>query len=654
VTPLLAVHTVETRIERQLFDEAPNVGRLSVSGKDLSVAPRFFSEADLLRTIQLLPGVEARNDFNAGMNVRGGESDQNLVLLDGYPIYNPFHLGGLFGTFIEPMVGRVDLFTGAFPAAYGNRLSSVLDVRSAEETRSQVHGTANVSLIASTASLGSSIQDGRGSWMIGGRRTYIDLATKLLAPDELPYDFQDGQAHLRYEFTNGLRVQMTAYTGHDALDFTKTADSELVSWGNRVIGATVGKTFDDRPRILGIPLGDSAVVEQRVSTTLFDAHINLGNGVLTINAPVRDTRISGLVASFAAKHTRTIGYELATQRFRYETNQAVPFLPADSQAQHMYSGSAYFDDLWRVSPSLMITGGARLDAVTGRGWWRITPRVSAKYFINKDLALTAGVGEYAQWVRSLQREEIPIRPLDLWVGSGRDWPVSLARHYILGTEGWINKNRGFRVEAFLKTYHDLLEPNPLDDAQKTGDEFLFLRGRSYGADVMLRQFQTGRFNGWLAYTFAVNTRTAVDGTVFHPAQDRRHDLNLVGSWQYTRYTLGARYNFATGTPYSYVVGSYRQQTYDPVTHQYTTSDTPQFLTNERNGERLPPTQRLDLSVTRNGHLWGAAVSPYLSIVNATNAQNVLLYWFDYQHRPPIRQELHQLSIVPTFGVSIAW
>ena len=432
------------------------------------------------------------------------------------------------------------------------------------------------------------------------------------------------------------------------------ADSEVVSWGNRVIGATVGKTFDIAPHILGIPLGDSVVVEQRVSSSSFDAHINVGNGVLTIDAPVRDARIGGLVASFTAKHARTIGYELATQRFRYESNQVVPFLPADSQAQHMYSGSAYFDDLWRASPSLMITAGARLDAVTGRGWWRVTPRVSAKYFINKDLAVTAGVGEYAQWVRSLQREEVPIRPLDLWVGSGRDWPVSLARHYIVGTEGWINKNRGFRVEAFLKTYHDLLEPNPLDDAQQTGDEFLFLRGRSYGADVMLRQFQTGRFNGWLAYTFAVNTRTSVDGTVFHPAQDRRHDLNLVGSWQYTRYTLGARYNFATGTPYSYIVGSYSQQTYDPVTHQYTNGDIPQFLTHERNGERLPPTQRLDLSVTRNGHLWGAAVSPYLSIVNATNAQNVLLYGFDYQHRPPIRQTLHQLSIVPTFGVSVAW
>lgn len=654
VTSLPAVRTIDTRIERQIFDEAPNVGRLSVSGKDLSGAPRFFSEADLLRTIQLLPGVEARNDFNAGMNVRGGESDQNLVLLDGYPIYNPFHLGGLFGTFIEPTVGRVDLFTGAFPAAYGGRLSSVLDVRSAEEVREGLHGTANISLIASTGSLGSSFHETRGSWMIAGRRTYIDKMVSLLTPNEVPYDFRDVQGHFRYEFANGIRAQMTAYAGHDALEYSSVGNTEVVGWGNRVIGATVARTFDNAPRFLGISLGDSAVVQQRASMSLFDVNINLGNGLFIVNAPVRDGRVGGLVAAFTEKHTRTLGYELASQSFRYRTNQVLPLFPADSQGQQMRSASAYFDDLWRVSPSLMITAGARFDAVSGRGWWRITPRASAKYFINPNVAITAAVGEYSQWVRSQQREEIPVRPLDLWAGSGRDWPVSTARHYVLGTEGWINRNRGFRVEAFLKTYHDLLEPNPYDDAQKLGDEFLFLRGKSYGADFMLRQFQVGHFSGWLAYTFAVNTRTSVDGTRFIPAQDRRHDINLVGSWRYTRYTLGARYNLATGTPYSYVTGSYERATYDPVTHNYTGGDIPNFIIPSRNGERLPSTHRIDLSVTRNGHLWGAAVSPYLSIVNATNAHNVFTYIFDYTQRPPIRGTLHQLSIVPTIGMSIAW
>src|SRR5689334_5278131 len=117
VTTLAPVRSEATRIERQIFEQAPAIGRISLGVDEIKAAPRFFSEADILRTVQLLPGVEAKNDFSAGMNVRGGESDQNLVLLDGYPIYNPFHLGGLFGTFVEPMVGRVEVFTGAFPAS---------------------------------------------------------------------------------------------------------------------------------------------------------------------------------------------------------------------------------------------------------------------------------------------------------------------------------------------------------------------------------------------------------------------------------------------------------------------------------------------------------------------------------------------------------
>ena len=655
ITVLPGMRTEQQRLERELFDSKPNVGRLSVGAKDLSAAPKFFSEADLLRTIQLLPGVEARNDFSASMNVRGGESDQNLVLLDGHPIYNPFHFGGLFGTFIEPMVGRVDLFTGAFPAPYGNRLSSVLDVRSAEEARSGLHGTANVSLIASTASLGSSIRDGRGTWMLGGRRTYIDKAVELLTPERVPYDFQDAQGHFAYAFASGMRVAVTGYAGHDRFLYREGRDTQQFSWGNRLLGANIGRSFTNAPRLLGIPLGDSAVVEQRASASAFDADVFLGNGILTIHTPVRDMRVGGFLAGFRERHTTTFGYELATQGFRYESNFALPILPADSQAQHMLSASLYADDVWRPNESWLVDAGVRLDAVTGYGWWGLSPRLSAKYFYTPDLAFTAAVGHYAQWVRSLAREEVPIRPLDFWVGSAENWPVSRARHYALGSEGWMGGDRGFRVEAFLKTYQDLLEPNPEDDAQRTGDEFLFLKGRSYGFDVMLRQFQKARFSGWAAYTFAINRRTSISGKNFYPAQDRRHDLNLVGSWRHTRYDFSARYNFATGTPYSFVAGSFDRLRYDPETREYQgRSDVPQFLVNERNGARLPPTQRLDLSVTRNGHIRGVAVSPYLSIVNSTNAKNVFTYVFDYQSRPPKRTTLHQLSIVPTIGVSVAW
>src|SRR5690348_10336657 len=170
---LPTVHTEAPRTERRLFETAPNVSVLSVTARDLGRAPRFFAEADVLRALQLMPGVEARNDYNAGMNVRGGEADQNLILLDGYPVYNPFHFGGLFGTFIDPTIARVDMRTGGFPAQFGGRLSSVLNVRSTEDDRRGLHGTTEVSLVASTLSLGGALGAG-GSWLVAGRRTHAD------------------------------------------------------------------------------------------------------------------------------------------------------------------------------------------------------------------------------------------------------------------------------------------------------------------------------------------------------------------------------------------------------------------------------------------------------------------------------------------------
>jgi hypothetical protein len=655
VTTLGPMRTEAARLERQIFEQAPAVGRISLGVDEIKAAPRFFSEADLLRTVQLLPGVEAKNDFSAGMNVRGGESDQNLVLLDGYPIYNPFHLGGLFGTFVEPMVGRVEVFTGAFPASYGNRLSSVLDVRSAIEAREGIHGTANISLIASQMSLGSSFAAGTGTWKVAARRTYIDRAVKMLTPEEMPYDFRDLQGHVAREFSNGVRAAVTLYAGHDRFDYTDSVGTWGFEWGNRVFGTTVGRTFQG-PTLFGRSLGDSMAVEQRASVSTFDADVQLGS-VIEIHSPVRDWRTSGVYAFFSPKHTRSVGWEVARQRLRYNSNFEFPIFPSDTESYNVRSASAHFNDLWRPNEKWVVDGGARLDVVHSIGWAGVSPSLSAKYFVNPNLAITGGVGQYAQWVRSLAREEVPIRPLDFWVASNEQWPVSRARHFIIGTEGWIDRHKAFRVEAFYKTYKDLLERNPVDDAQRDDDNNRVLRGSSIGADFLLRRLRSDRFTGWIAYTFAINSRRDSAGNKFAPSQDRRHDVNLVGNWQYRKYTLAARYNFATGTPYTYLTGSYTRLRFNPGTGEYEERDDgpPQFLASERNGARLPATQRFDVSIMRNGHIRKTAVAPYLSVVNAMNIKNVFTYVFDYTAYPvPTRVTLHQLSIVPTIGVAISW
>jgi hypothetical protein len=651
---LPAMHTDTTRIERRLFESRPNVSTLSITGRELRSAPRFFAEADVLRSLQLMPGVEARNDYSAGMNVRGGEADQNLILLDGYPVYNPFHFGGLFGTFIDPAVGRVDMLTGGFPAPYGGRLSSVLNVRSAEDDRGGIHGTTEVSFIASTLSLGGALGSG-GSWLLAGRRTYADQAVNLVKKNAFPYHFFDLEGHVAHTLPLGLRFSATAYGGDDLLHFNSTNEGERqhVLWGNRVVGGTLSRAFTSVPALFG----DSVVAEQRVSQSLFDLATQISGGGFSLNSKVRDVRVGGVLTSYGPTHTRTIGYEVAGQRLSYSVNYPVPLFPTDSLRQRVRSVSAYADELWIPTASLMVEAGVRYDAIAGAHSSAIMPRLSVKYFLNKDLAVTAAVGEYGQWIRSLAREDIPLRAVDYWIGSDSLTPMSRARHYILGVERWLTPSRSLRVEGFYKRYSQLLEPNPFDDPQRRGDEFLPVKGWSTGGDLMLRQFDSGRFGGWIAYTYTLNSRVDSDGSRFFPSQDRRHDLNLVGSWHLPKYTLAARFNLATGTPFTRIVGQFDRIRYDPLTGNFTTrTDLPelQFLTGPRNGERLPLSQRLDVSVTHDWRPGGLTITPYLSVMNLYNAHNVFGYVFDYSNAPPKRVALPQLPIFPTLGLSVSW
>ena len=246
-------------------------------------------------------GVQARSDYTAGFNVRGGENDQNLVLLDGYPIYNPFHLGGLFSTFIDPTVGHVDLLRGGLPSRYGGRLSGVLDVQSADATRTDLTGAVEVSLVSSIGSIGRAFGDGSGSWMIAARRTYADAVVNLVHPGAFPYHFQDAQGHFT-KLLGGVRVSVTAYDGLDTAVDPKNPGTSS-NWGNAVVGATIEKSID-RPRVFGAALGDSAHVAQRASVTRFDSNFDEPEQIFHAVDRVTDRRLGGSVTLSAAR-TRT-------------------------------------------------------------------------------------------------------------------------------------------------------------------------------------------------------------------------------------------------------------------------------------------------------------------------------------------------------------
>ncbi len=656
-TELRAVRVQAQTTEREQFTRSPDPGLFAVRGEALKRVP-VIGEPDVLRVVQLMPGVVATNDFNAGYNVRGGESDQNLVLLDGYPIYNPFHLAGLFGTFIDETVGEFELMPGGFPARYGSRLSSVLSVTPKAEERSGVHGTVSASVLASTLSLGGTAR-GRTSWNVAARRTYADRFVALLSDQSLPYWFTDVQAHVKHRLDNGGTLSLTAYTGEDVLDGFLTGFSDSTSagtgglrfdWGNRVLGAAWEQPLG------AVAGGDSARVMQRLSHTGFGTTLDLGSGSLTLTNRVGEARAWGEVTRWRGRHETLLGYEWSAYRVRYDV--AAPAAGTEelfALRQRPTAGVLYVDHTVRAS-SLIARAGLRAETVTGTGWMGLSPRLSLKWFANEDLAFTLSGGRTTQWTPALRNEQAPVRLFDFWLTADRTTPVAQAWQTIGGVERWFDNRRMVRVEAYHKRYGSLPASNLFNDPAVRGDEFIVTTGTSYGVDVLLRQLEGGPLSGWLAYSYGVSARNGPEGR-FAPVQDRRHNLNLVGSWRPGgKWSYGVRLGLGTGTPFTDVEGQLVRRRYDGVTNSFSTDERAvdrEPIGGPRNAARYPLFQRLDVSATRTStgrRTW----APYVSLINAYNARNVFTYVFDYADNPPTRTTVSQFPILPTVGVSVAW
>ncbi|AHG90367.1 TonB-dependent receptor plug [Gemmatirosa kalamazoonensis] len=668
---LEAMRAEEHATERGQFERTPDPGAITLTGRAMRSVPSI-GEPDVLRAAQLLAGVVARNDYTAGYNVRGGESDQNLVLLDGIPVYNPFHLGGLFGTFIDQAVGSVDMLVGGFPAEYGGRLSSVLDVHTREPERAGVHGTVGVSMLTSSATLGGTVDDGRGAWTVGARRTYIDKVVGALTSKTLPYHFQDAQGSARWAVGGGT-LSLTAYAGSDDLggSFADFGDSSQAGggafafrWGNRLAGLAYRR-----------PLGggrwrDSARVSQRASVTAFSTLLDLGAGTIRFSDDLLEMQAAGQLLAWHGAHQPRVGYELSHLAIDYDVTSTGSGAALFTLRQRPTALSLYADDLWKPDDRLLARLGVRAEGVSGARWAGISPRASVRWFATPDLAFTVAAGQYAQWTHALRNEDVPVRIFDFWIASDRYTPVSTATHAIAGAERWFGARTFVRAEGYAKRYRHLVEPNDADDPAVRGDEFRGVHGWSYGADVLVRRLEGSRFSGWLAYGYGVGSRAhdalgdgaspggvlSTDEGAYWPAQDRRHNLNLVGSWKLGRgYVLGTRFGYGSGTPFTDVTGQIVRRLYDGSNNTWDTGVNrpgPEPVGGARNASRYPPFHRLDLGVTRTFVRGRTTWTPSLQLINVYNRQNTFVYAFDYQANPPTRTAISQFPLLPSVGLTV--
>ena len=648
---LSAVRTTGDRGARERFEQVPNVGAMSLGAAELKAVPAL-AERDVMRTVQFLPSVSATSDYAAGYSVRGGESDQNLILLDGIPIYSPYHLYGAFSTFPDAAVGSAEMLNGGFTAAHGGRLSSVLAITSANEPRPGVHGQVALSVLSASTTLGGSLPTLRTTWNASVRRTHADRIYPLITDKALPYHFRDEHVHISHQLASGGRVSFTGYDGVDHLA-GKTAETGnepaatvQYEWGNSAAGVTFLQ-----------PIGERFTVVQRASISRFKNRMDDGRGSRVFENKAVEWSLSGSADAQLQAHRVSVGYEYNRHLVRFR--DLAPKLTATLQSiyQSQFSVAGFVEDNWRVSEKLILRPGLRFEGVSVARWVGVSPRLSAKYFLTPDLALTAAASRHAQWMHSLQREDVPLRAFEMWIASDAHIPVATATHLVAGIERWVPSSRVIRVETFWKGYDNLAEPDPSDDPGRRGDEVRPVEGGTYGADLFVRQLEGARFGGWLAYTYAVAKRR--QGTQhFFPTQDRRHNLNVVTTYRLRGETrLAGRFGLASGTPYTPIAGEIVRRGYDPSSGYWDTGVP--TARNEpvgaaRNSGRYPLYHRLDLSIERTFRKGDARITPSLQLLNVYNRQNVFAYFFDYRSLPATRESVSQLPILPTIGLTVAF
>ena len=662
----VSISTAETR-ERSRFLETAGVTVREISQAELRLVPGL-AEADPIRAVEVLPGVVSTSDFTASFNVRGGSADQNLILLDGVPIFNPFHLGGIFSVFNADMVGRVELSSGGFPAEHGGRVSSLLLVESDPGTDDfSVRG--GVSLLAARVALGGrapSVMERtlglqRLKWRVSGRRSWFD---KL--PKSVPYHLTDYQGIVEGWTPGGSRIQITAYTGDDVFNLTDTSDDEDESfplraaweWGNDLIGVRWttprrdGGAFDVRA---GYTRFNSALAFPDFSDTEFSSGISQASlGAELEHAMGRQWTVKTGVSADRMTHLNLI----RSGGTRFTDNSGEGWL-----------GGVFAHTEWRGGLDWLVEAGLRADRwmpAAGDANIQVAPRVAFKrFFRGGDVALKAAAGRFTQFLHSARDDEVPIG-IDVWVLTGDLAPHIASDQIQVGVDAYFEGGWFASLETYERFFDGVTTFNPVDDPNRGNDDLLPGTGRSRGVDFFLRKTGDG-VTGWLSASWLRATRTFPDflsGRVpppdhtYPPIFDRRLDVDLV-----LRLPLpwglrgGARWNLGTGLPYTRPLGSFVYFSPQNVSGGRLTwqeEEANAMFLGQRNGTRYPSYHRLDLSTRRTFTFGWGTLTPHLDVLNVYNRKNVLFYFFDYTAETATRSGLSMFPILPTVGLEVTF
>ncbi|MCY4398682.1 MAG: TonB-dependent receptor [Gemmatimonadetes bacterium] len=649
---------------RVRFEESVGVTVQDINQDAMKAIPGL-AETDPIRVVEVLPGVSTVSDFSAAFNVRGGSADQNLILLDNVPIFNPFHLGGIFSVFNADMVGRAELRAGGFPAEYGGRVSSVLAIES-DAGDGETSVDAGVSLLATRVAVDGSLPDGAASalglattrWRVSGRRSYFDV---LLKPwTDFPYHLTDVQGVFEAWTKGGNRFRISTYTGRDVIDLADAGDSPLGitwGWGNDVVGATFTN-----------PMRGGGAMNVQASFSRFTTDFTFSDLETDFASDIQQATFRADLERRPTARTRWKS-GVALDRLEYDNSIVAGGTVFAEDTGNGWEAAAYSQLTWDPNSRWLVEGGLRIDRWVpdpGVSETTLSPRFAVKRFIrDRGAAIRLAGGRYSQFLHSLRDEEFPIG-IDIWVLAGDRAPRVFSDQLQFGIESLFGDDDEWfaSLEGYYRTFDGVITLNAAEDPNDDLDDLLAGDGSAYGVDLFVKR-DLGLTTGWVAVSFLKTERTFPEtrtgyepfpDLTYPPVFDRRLDIDVVlrrplGWWGLE---AGLRANFGTGLPFTRPLGTFDVYRRRLVEGQLEYDNETAVVLGPRNGARYPSRHRLDVSFRKPIERdWGRLV-PYLSVINAYNQKNVLFYLYDYEASPPTRSGVSMIPFLPTLGLDLSF
>jgi len=669
---------VTVTAERTRFKEQVEISRTNLSFQEIKKTPAFI-ESDLFRSLQLLPGVLAQNDFSSALIVRGGSPDENLILLDGTEVYNPYHIGGVFSTFNADDIADADFLAGGYPAEFGGRISSVLKITSKEGDSKNgrlskntwlgkywdvSRGRGEISALSSRVLLEGPFY--QGGWMFSVRRTYFDQLAKIYyllkgTDQNWKYYFYDTQLKIYSDINLKNRLTFSSYSGNDLLaflintDLTNQVDFDW-NWGNRTNSLTwrwvPNSKFYSETLLACTHYGFD--VDLTISKT--DSLAGTAANNILVKNNLTDWTVKHKLTWFASRH-HTVALGLAIKSLALEYNQEIDAISYFDLKGNPLIVSVFLQDKWQVDPLLTLQFGLRTTKYELHKRFYLEPRAGFKYHLTENLALKGSWGLYYQFLFTTNADDEILRIVDFWEPVSKLQKAPCNQHYIIGLENWFGEGFTGSVEAYYKPYPVILDNNPANNPADETDDFITGQGVAWGLEFLLKK-TAGKLTGWLGYSFAFVEKRIdfnsdgqikrVQDEIYHPNYYRPHTGNLVLSYQINaKHAISLTWSLFSGQPYTPVIGKvYTQSGFGGMENPYSLST----IYGRKNSAQYPAYYRGDIGWVKDIQPLGIKGKFKVQIINFTNHFNALFYSWDHKHSPSRVTATGMFPIIPTVGV----